>query len=205
MAGWQAPRSDDSAGVRWRLCAGLGTSETRRALGAEDRAAGARASDGTVHIIANEPDARNAEEYERKWADARAGNRLPADMAPLFLEVTVPDASVFASHLGVAGEECHGYRILTVTSPAVPNAIAAICLHLRDQSGILPHVYLEWAEGSPLAQFLRYIFLGSGQVAPVTREVLRRAEPDPARRPASTSPDRACLFPAACAGGVCQD
>jgi hypothetical protein len=49
----------------------------------------------------------------------------------------------FASHLKVAGEERHGYRILTVTSPAVPNAIAAICLHLRDQHRVLPHVYFE--------------------------------------------------------------
>jgi hypothetical protein len=143
----------------------------------------ARAGDGTVHIIANEPDARDQEEYARKWADTQAANRLPADMAPLFLEVTVPDASEFTARLEVAGEERHGYRILTVTSPAVPNAIAATCLHLHDQHGLLPHVDFEWAEGAPLSQFLRYIVLGSGQVAPVTREVLRRAEPDPARRP----------------------
>ena len=143
----------------------------------------ARAGDATVHIIANEPDARDREEYERKWSDAQSANRLPVGMTPLFLEVTVPDASEFASRLELAGEERHGYRILTVTSPAVPNAIAATCLHLRDKHGLLPHVYFEWAEGSPLTQFLRYILLGSGQVAPVTREVLRRAEPDPARRP----------------------
>ncbi len=143
----------------------------------------ARTGDGTVHIIANEPDERDEEEYRRKWADAQAANQLPPDMVPLFLEVTVPDASEFASRLEVVGEERHGYRVLTVASPAVPNAIAAICLHLRDQHGVLPHVYFEWAEGSPLAQFLSYIVLGSGQVAPVTREVLRRAEPDPARRP----------------------
>ena len=31
-----------------------------------------------MHIIANEPDAREEEEYRRKWADAQAANRLSA-------------------------------------------------------------------------------------------------------------------------------
>jgi hypothetical protein len=34
-----------------------------------------------------------------------------------------------------------------------------------------------------VANFLRFLLFGVGEVAPVTREVLRRAEPDPARRP----------------------
>ena len=33
------------------------------------------------------------------------------------------------------------------------------------------------------ASFLRYLVLGQGEVAPVTREILRRAEPDRACRP----------------------
>ncbi|HYX57805.1 MAG TPA: amino acid transporter, partial [Streptosporangiaceae bacterium] len=40
-----------------------------------------------------------------------------------------------------------------------------------------------WTEGSPLIHFLRFILGGSGEVAPVTREILRRAEPDRSRRP----------------------
>ena len=36
---------------------------------------------------------------------------------------------------------------------------------------------------SPLMHFLGFILWGSGEVAPVTREILRRAEPDRARRP----------------------
>ncbi len=60
---------------------------------------------------------------------------------------------------------------------------AAICLAMRDEFGLIPHVYFDWTEGSPLLHFLRFILWGSGEVASVTREVLRRAEPDRSRRP----------------------
>ena len=49
--------------------------------------------------------------------------------------------------------------------------------------GSTPHIYFEWTEGNPVKQLLRFLLFGQGEVAPVTREVLRRAEPDRARRP----------------------
>ena len=55
--------------------------------------------------------------------------------------------------------------------------------HVRDVAGVTPHIYFAWTEGNPALQFLRFLLFGQGEVAPVTREVLRRAEPDPARRP----------------------
>jgi hypothetical protein len=101
----------------------------------------------------------------------------------LFLEVTVPDPSEFETQLQVIGEERHGYRILRMESSAVPNAIAAALLHVRDLTGKRPHIYFDWTEGSPVAHLLRYLIFGSGEVAPVTREVLRAAEPDRKQRP----------------------
>ncbi len=45
-----------------------------------------------------------------------------------------------------------------------------------------PHIYFEWTEGNPVANFVRYLIFGQGEVAPVTREMLRQAEPHRSRR-----------------------
>ena len=79
------------------------------------------------------------------------------------------------------------YRVLTLESSSIPNALAALLLHVRDATGLRPHIYFEWTEGNPFANFLRFFLFGQGEVAPVTREVLREAEPDRRAGPASTS------------------
>jgi hypothetical protein len=138
---------------------------------------------GELRLIANEPDARDEAEYAEKDRETRDIHHLPADEPMLFLEVTVPDASEFAAELKVVGEERFGFPILRVNSPTIPNAIAAILLHIRDETGRTPHVYFHWAEGNPVMAMIRYLVFGGGDVAPLTREVLRQAEPDIARRP----------------------
>jgi hypothetical protein len=137
----------------------------------------------TIRIIANEPDARDETEYREKEAEERADHHIPADDPALFLEVTVPDSSEFEDVLQVQGEERFGYRILRVQAPAVPNAIAAVLLHIRDTTGKLPHVYFAWMEANPIRQLATYILTGQGDVPPLTREILRQAEPEPTRRP----------------------
>jgi hypothetical protein len=142
------------------------------------------ASRGTIRLISHEPRERSAEEYRRKEQEQRASNSIPAGEPVLFLEVSVGDSSEFAPVLTVRGEEVAGYRVLRGESASVPNAIAAFLLYLRDTTDQIPHAYFAWTEGRPLIELLRYLLFGEGDIAPVTHEVLRKAEPDPARRPA---------------------
>jgi hypothetical protein len=138
----------------------------------------------TVRLVANEPDAGDAAEYAEKRLQILKDHDLTDGQDFIFVEVTVADPSEFATRLDVRGRVLHGhYRVLTVESATVPNALAALLVYVRDQTGYRPHIYFEWNEGHPAANVLRFLLGGVGDVAPVTREVLRRAEPDPARRP----------------------
>jgi hypothetical protein len=138
---------------------------------------------GQIRIIANRPDTGSAKEYEHKLKEARDAHHLGADVPVLFLEIRPGDASEFAKTLEVEGHEVHGYRVLRCTSPAIPNAIAALLLYIRDRTGLLPHAYFGWTEGNPIAYLLKFLAFGEGDTAPVAREVLRQTEPDPLRRP----------------------
>ena len=143
-----------------------------------------RAAAGTaVRIIANRPDRGDAAEYEHKLREASESHHLPPEERVLFLEVRPGDVSEFAHTLKVEGAEIAGHQVLRCTSPAIPNAIAALLLFCRDQTGKIPHAYFGWTEGNPIAYLLKFLAFGEGDTAPVTREVLRQAEPDPLRRP----------------------
>jgi hypothetical protein len=138
----------------------------------------------TIRLVANDPGARDRMEYAEKLRQIRADQDLPDDSDVIFVEVTVRDPSDFESTLAVQGQVMHGaHRVLVVESSSVPNALAALLLHARDLTGVIPHIYFEWTEGNPAANFARFLLFGVGEVAPVTREVLRRAEPRRGRRP----------------------
>ena len=142
-----------------------------------------QAAKGTIRIITNRCDTGTALEYELKEKEKREDNHIPSTEPILFFEVTPGDASEFSGVLRISGEKVEGYKVLRAESPAVPNAIAAFLLYLRNETGKLPHVYFGWSEGNPVTYLMKYIAFGEGDTAPVTHEVLRQAEKDPERRP----------------------
>jgi hypothetical protein len=138
---------------------------------------------GGVRILANEPDDGSEEEYRQKAAQERRDSGIPMRVAVIFLEVHRADSSDFEEDLVVEGVVHHGYRVLMVKSGNIPNTIAAVLLKIREITGVVPDIYFEWTEGDPISNMFRYLVTGGGEVAPVTREVLRRAEHNPKRRP----------------------
>jgi hypothetical protein len=137
-----------------------------------------------MRFIANEPGHRDKAEYRDKIEQIRADNDMPEQEDFVFLEVKITDPSEFEASMTVRGEVLHErYRVLTLEHSSISNALAAFLLHARDMTGCTPHIYFEWTEGNPFANFLRFFLFGQGEVAPVTREVLREAEPNRERRP----------------------
>jgi hypothetical protein len=143
----------------------------------------AEAGHSALRVIAHDPDRRDRGEYDRKERWVRALSRIAGDEPVLFLEVTVRDPSEFAPVITVEGEERHGHRVLRAQGASVANTIAAVLMHLRDTTGSIPHAYFSWSEDDPLREVVSFVLFGEGDIAPVTHEILREAEPDPERRP----------------------
>ena len=136
-----------------------------------------------IRIIANRPGDGSIREYEDKLLEARDTHHLTVDDPVLFLEVKPGDASQFSELLYIQGACVGPYRVLRCQSAAIPNAIAALLLYLRDRTGKIPHVYFGWTEGNPISYLLKFLAFGEGDTAPVTREVLRKAIKNPLHRP----------------------
>ncbi len=138
---------------------------------------------GEIRIVTNRRETGDVEEYRFKEHEKRVDNHIPSSDPVLFYEIELGDASEFKGKLKIRGVDIEGYKILRTHAPAVPNAIAALLIHLRDKTGKIPHVYFGWSEGNPASYLVRYILFGEGDTAPVTREILRKAEPNPELRP----------------------
>ncbi len=140
------------------------------------------ADKGPLRIIAHRP---GGAAYPVKMEELRETHGLKMSSENvIFLEVTALDPSEFEDEvLDVSGFTNGAYKIMRCQSPAVPNAIAALLLSIRDSSGVNPHVYFGWTEGSPAMYAFKYIFFGEGETAPLTREILRSIEKNVKKRP----------------------
>lgn len=139
--------------------------------------------DEPIHLIAHRPDNFNLADYMEKRDREEWAHHIGDVQNVMFLEIAVMDPSTFRSDIMVKGVTVGDQKVLAASGSAIANDISALALEIRDMTGTVPHVYLDWAAGSPAKNFLAFLLFGQGQVAPTTHEVLRRAEPKLRRRP----------------------
>jgi hypothetical protein len=118
-----------------------------------------------------------------KETDVRRKHRLGPDVPIIFIEAEVGDPSDFyhSPLMRIIDED--GREVIQVTHCAsVPHVLAAIGLEFR-HVGRPPEIYFDWSHESPHAANLSFLLMGEGNVPWMVHELVRKAEPDPARRP----------------------
>jgi hypothetical protein len=143
----------------------------------------AESANNIIRLIAWNPRHTAIKDREQAKMELRELHGLVHDEFIYFIEVERGDTSEFTETVAIEGS-CEGSnRVLHAKSPAVANAIAALLIQLKRMTGCIPHVYFHWADVDPIINLMRFIFLGEGDTAPLTHEILRRAIKDPAQRP----------------------
>ncbi len=136
-----------------------------------------------VRLVARRPQQEGPVDLDRVDELVRSRFGMPQEDPLFFLEVERTDASEFDQCLCIELRNVGTHTVLYAKSSAVANSIAALLIDLEKRTGCVPHAYFKWKDGNPVMNVFRFVFLGEGDTAPITHEVLRRAVPDLKRRP----------------------
>jgi hypothetical protein len=113
----------------------------------------------------------------------RRRHRLAADVPIVFVESELGDASEFYHRPLLEAAQEEGRFLLRVTRCcSIAHVLAALALELS-QVGKPPEIHFGWSDESPIVANLRFLLFGQGNVPWMVRELIRRAQPDPQRRP----------------------
>ena len=163
-------------------CASPTSSSTPRPSGSSATApAGRSGSSPTSPTPATRPGVPRT-----RSAQIRARQRPAATRSDLvFVEVTVGDPSDFEADAARArrGAARPLPRADAGVAPSVPNALAALLLHVRDRTGLRPAHLLRVDRGQPDRAAAAVPPLRPGRGRPGHPRGAARAEPDRARRP----------------------
>ncbi|HET6881554.1 MAG TPA: hypothetical protein VFI31_15430 [Pirellulales bacterium] len=118
-----------------------------------------------------------------KNIDVRTKHRLPRDAYLVFIQVFVGDPSEFHQQPLMHVEHEGELEVIRVRhAVSVSHVIAAIGLEFC-RVGSPPEIIFGWSHETPLAANLNFLLWGEGNVPWMVQELVRRAQPDPARRP----------------------
>ena len=137
----------------------------------------------TMRLIPHNPDRHGDDDYAAKLAEERLSHAVPENTQQVFVEVNVRDPSDFENNITLVARPVGPHRIIHVDGASVATCLAGVALWVREQTGVNPHLYLEWSQGSPVRNYVRFLVWGQGQTATRVHEILRRAQPDDAARP----------------------
>jgi hypothetical protein len=118
-----------------------------------------------------------------KDAQIRREHRIPRDLTVVFIEVELADASDFVNEpvLHVSREE-ERYVIKITGAASIAHTLAAVALEMA-KVGRPPEVHFGWTDDTPVSGTLGFLLFGEGNVPWMVHDLIRRAEPDAAKRP----------------------
>jgi hypothetical protein len=121
--------------------------------------------------------------HRQKEQDIRTHHNLSADADIVLLEVCVDDPSDFFQTLAIeVVREDNRFVIKVTNCVSAAHAIAAIALEMS-RSSKPPGLHFGWPEMDMLSGSWSYLAFGEGNIPWKVRELIHRAEKDPAKRP----------------------
>jgi hypothetical protein len=135
---------------------------------------------GLSVLVPHRPGRRS---LESKEATIRAEHRIPPDVMVVFVEVNLADPSEFAPTPELSVKEEQGRYVVKVRNAAsIAHTLAAVAMDMS-KAGKPPTIHFGWTEQSPVSGTIGFLLFGEGNVPWEVRELIRKAEPDEAKRP----------------------
>ncbi len=118
-----------------------------------------------------------------KESQIRREHRIPRDLVIIFVQVELADASDFVNEPVLRVEQEEGRYVIKITGAAsIAHTLAALALEMA-KVGRPPEVHFGWTDDSPVSGTLGFLLFGEGNVPWMVRDLIRRAQPDEAKRP----------------------
>lgn len=131
-------------------------------------------------LVPHRPGIHSRVEKDRAIRDL---HRIHANVPIILIEAELGDTSNFMQRPLVQVTKEDGFELIQVSRcVSVAHVLASIALSMC-AVGHPPELHFGWSNESPLAANLNFLLFGEGNIPWMVRELLRKAEPDPERRP----------------------
>jgi hypothetical protein len=135
---------------------------------------------GLSVLVPHRPGRRS---LESKETTIREEHRIPTEVMIVFVEVELADPSEFAPTPELTIYEKEGRYVLKIRNAAsIAHTLAAVALDMS-KVGKPPTIHFGWTDNSPVSGTLGFLLFGEGNVPWEVRELITKAEADPAKRP----------------------